>query len=195
MSHYFTDNPKLQENRREISFRFLGIEYSVLSDDGVFSKSHLDPGTEILLKACMNEPIHGKVCDLGCGIGMIGIVLSNHFDVVMHGVDVNPRAVSLANENYKRCNVNGSNIVSDGISGTYDFIVSNPPIRVGKAILYRLFEEAHTSLHVGGAFYFVIRKSHGAKSAQAFCLELFGNCEMISRDRGYHIYKCLRLTT
>ncbi|AMC92615.1 methyltransferase [Erysipelothrix larvae] len=193
MSHYFTDNTNLKQNRREISFRFLGIDYTLLTDDGVFSKDHLDIGTETLLESCMDLDIKGSVCDLGCGIGVIGVVLDRNFEVEMTGVDVNARAVELANINYRKYDVNGTNIVQDGVSGNFDSIITNPPIRVGKKVLYRLFQEAHQALKTNGSLIFVMRKQHGGKSAQAYCATLFGNCTPIYRDRGFIVYQSIKV--
>ncbi len=193
MSHYFTNDKTLKQNRREISFRFLGIDYQLISDDGVFSKSAFDQGTESLLEVVVKEDIKGSVADLGSGIGVIGVILHDHFDVQMTGFDVNQKAVDLANINYRKYHVNGNNILNDGLSGTFDHIISNPPIRVGKTILYRLFEQAHDSLVDKGSFIFVIRKQHGAKSAQERCIELFGNCELLKKNKGYYIYKATKI--
>ncbi|UPU40155.1 methyltransferase [Erysipelothrix sp. Poltava] len=189
MSHYFTDNSNLNKNRRDIPFRFLDISFSVISDDGVFSKDGLDRGTEALLKVCVDQPLKGKVADLGCGIGVVGVILSHFFsDLEMTGVDVNPRSVELANINYEKYNVNGVNKIQDGLDGMYDFVISNPPIRVGKEKMYSLFDNAYDVLNKDGMFIFVIRKSHGAKSAQAKCEVLFGNCELLKKEKGYYIY-------
>ena len=189
MSHYFTDNSQLKKNRREIAFRFLDIEYSLISDDGVFSKEGLDRGTEALLKVYSGLDISGSLADLGCGIGIIGVLVSSMFDVSIDGVDVNSRSVELANENYVRYHVKGINRVQDGLLGHYDHVISNPPIRVGKEKMYSLFDSVHDALNSGGSFVFVIRKSHGAKSAQAKCIELFGNCELLKKDKGYYIFR------
>lgn len=193
MNHYFTDNTNLKQNRREITFRFLDIDYTLWSDDGVFSKDTLDQGTGILLKVISKMQVSGKVCDLGSGIGVVGVILHHLFDVEMHGFDVNPRAVSLANDNYKRYEVRGENVLHDGIVGDFDWVISNPPIRVGKEILYRLFEEAYASLNLGGSFVFVIRKQHGAKSAASKCIELFGNCELLVKSKGYYVYQSIKI--
>lgn len=193
MSHYFSNNTSTIENRREISFRFLDLDYNLVSSDNVFSKDAFDKGTEVLLGAVSKMDVKGHVCDLGCGMGVIGVILHRLFDVKMTGVDVNQRAVTLANENYKRYGVKGENLVSDGVIGSFDMVVSNPPIRVGKMILYRLFEEVHEALKPKGSFVFVIRKSHGALSAQKKCIELFGNCELLTRSKGYHVYQAVKI--
>ena len=193
MSHYFTNDTSLKHNRREISFRFLGLDYTMVSDDGVFSKDALDEGTKTLLEVVSQMGLKGHVGDLGSGIGVVGVILHRIFGVKMSGFDVNQRAIDLANENYKRYKVDGNNFLQDGISGHFDAIISNPPIRVGKEILYRLFDEVYQSLNDEGVFVFVIRKSHGAKSAQAKCKALFGNCELLKKNKGYYIYKSYKI--
>ncbi len=190
MSHYFTDNRELVKNRREITFRFFNYDYIIETDNGVFSKGHVDAGTQSLLKACLKQDLNNsKICDLGCGYGIIGLVLSKEFEnVEVTGFDVNPLAVELANINFAKNSVKGENILNDGIIGTYDWVITNPPIRVGKEKMYSLFDEAYESLHKGGSFMFVIRKQHGAKSAQAKCIELFGNCELLTKEKGFYTY-------
>lgn len=184
----------MASNRKEIPFRFLDIEYRVTSDDGVFSKSGLDIGTESLLKVAIKQNISGTVCDVGSGIGVIGVILSQYFDIHITGVDVNPRAVELSNLNYRKYKVNGTNLLQDGLKEgqKFDFIISNPPIRIGKEKMYRLFDEIYNALEVGGSFMFVIRKSHGAKSAQAKCLEIFESCELLKKDKGFYIYLAVK---
>ena len=193
MSHYFTNDTELKENRREITFRFLGIDYTLETDNGVFSKDGFDKGTEALLEVVCKESISGSVCDLGAGIGVVGIILSSHFNINVTGFEVNKRAVELANLNYKRYGVKGDTYLQDGVTGNYDWIISNPPIRVGKQVLYRLFDETYHALNTKGSFMFVIRKQHGAKSAEAKCKELFGNCELLKKSKGYYIYKAIKI--
>ncbi|CAM3723698.1 class I SAM-dependent methyltransferase [Erysipelothrix urinaevulpis] len=190
MSHYFTDNRELVENRREITFRFFDYEYILETDNGVFSKEHVDLGTQSLLKACLKEDMNGsEICDLGCGYGVVGVVLSKEFkDVTVTGFDINPRAVDLANLNFKKNSGCGENFVHDGIKGKFDWVITNPPIRVGKEKMYSLFDEAYDSLRSGGGFMFVIRKQHGAKSAQKKCIDLFGNCELLTKEKGFYTY-------
>ncbi|QIK56801.1 class I SAM-dependent methyltransferase [Erysipelothrix sp. HDW6A] len=190
MSHYFTDNSNLKTNRKEIPFRFLGYEYVMTSDDGVFSKEGLDRGTEALLKVLVSEELGTNICDVGCGIGVIGVILSQYFESSFAGIDVNPRALELAKINYKRNNVKGDLYLQDGLTKDmkFDTIVTNPPIRVGKEKVYELFDQIYEALEIGGRFYFVMRKSHGAKSAEAKCIESFGNCKLLKKDKGFYIY-------
>lgn len=193
VSHYFTDHSEISKNRREIPFRFLDFEYKVLSDDGVFSKDGLDIGTESLLKVVVKEDLKGKVADLGCGIGVIGVILSRYFDIEITGFDINSRSVDLANINFERYDVKGKNNRADGLVGAFDTVISNPPIRVGKEKLYELFDNVYDHLNTNGTFVFVIRKSHGAASAQKKITSLFGNCTLLKKDKGFYIYKAVRL--
>ncbi|HEY4537590.1 MAG TPA: methyltransferase [Erysipelothrix sp.] len=192
MNHYFSDHQELSKNRRDITFRFLHCDFNFTVDDGVFSNKHVDYGTEALLKVAAKEEIQGSVADLGCGYGVIGVVISRLFNVEVQGFDVNSRSVDLANINFKSNNAKGNNIVQDGISGQFDWVITNPPIRVGKEKMYHLFAEAYEALNAHGTLLFVIRKQHGAKSAQAYIKELFGNCELLKKDKGFYIYKAIK---
>jgi 16S rRNA (guanine1207-N2)-methyltransferase len=196
--HYFTDNRSLKENRKVHSFRFSGHLLHFTTDNGVFSKEGVDYGTQVMLKALLSEPPEGRVLDLGCGYGVIGICVKKQFpscEVVCS--DINPRAAELAELN---CRENGTDctvIISDGFSGItdrFDTVITNPPIRTGKKVIYRMFEDASEHLNCGGTFLAVIRRQQGAESAVKKLTEIFGNCEVIYREKGYWILKCLQLT-
>ena len=71
-------------------------------------------------------------------------------------------------------------------------IVTNPPIRAGKAVIYKMFEEAYDHLEEDGALWVVIRKAQGALSAKAKIESVFGNCEIVHRDKGYFVLKSVK---
>lgn len=196
MEHYFTDNRHLDTNRKEISFRFWCFNYRFLSDNGVFSKGGIDYGTQVFLESLKNEAIHGKVLDLGCGYGVIGIILKHQFEnIQVDMVDVNPRALLLAKENAQlnKCDVNIYESHSfDNISDRYRYIITNPPIRAGKKIIYDMFEKAYDHLEEGGQLWIVIQKKQGAPSAMNKLNEIFGNCETICHKRGYFIIRSIK---
>ena len=196
--HYFTDNRDLPSRKREMKYFFLGTEYAFITDDGVVSKGEVDYGTHTLLKALSEESLTGSVLDLGCGYGVIGVVLKKSFpDITLTAVDVNPRAAELATENAAKNGTPFEVLVSDGFEGiaerTFDTVVTNPPIRAGKKVIYRMFEDAHAHLTEGGRFYAVIRRNQGAESAMNKLAELFGSCDLIDRDRGYWVLKCVKM--
>ena len=198
MAHYFTDNRNLDENRKEHTFRFLDRLYIFTTDNGVFSKTGVDYGSYVLLKAISKEELHGKILDMGCGYGTLGIITKSLFpssEITM--ADINPRAVELTQLNCNLNQVECTVLVSDGyaeINGQYHFIITNPPIRTGKKVIYKMFEDAYCHLLVGGSIYAVIRKQQGAESAKKKFAEIFGNCEVISKDRGYYILQSRKLT-
>ena len=63
-----------------------------------------------------------------------------------------------------------------------------------RQVIYKMFEDAYNYLEVGGSIYAVIRKQQGAESAKKKFAEVFGNCEVISKDRGYYILQSRKLT-
>lgn len=136
---------------------------------------------------------------MGCGYGTIGIVLQKLYpSCSVVSVDVNPRAVELTQINSQQNSTTLTAFVSDGfekIEDKFDYIVTNPPIRAGKAVIYKMFEDAYEHLHVGGSLIAVIRKQQGAQSAVKKFEEIFSNCEVVMRDKGYWILVSKKLTT
>ena len=73
---------------------------------------------------------------------------------------------------------------------TFTDILTNPPIRAGKKVIYEIFEEAYDyCLSTGGCLWVVIRKQQGASSAVNKIKEVFGNCDIIEKEKGYWILK------
>lgn len=193
--HYFSKDPAAKHDERLIRCEARGLFLSFETDAGVFSKAHMDPGSELLIETV--PEICGRVLDLGCGWGAIGVSLAKAFrDASFVLADVNERAVSLAQANITRNGVlNAEAVVSDGlhsVEGAFDAVVMNPPIRAGKQLVYRLFSEAHAALLPGGKLYAVIRKQQGAPSALKFLEGLFMSATVVSRDRGYHVIGCTK---
>ena len=189
--HYYTANPTSGHDERRVSVRTLGLDLAFTTDAGVFSRDGLDRGTEVLLDAL--PPLSGRVLDLGCGWGAVGIALAAKYpeiDVVM--TDVNARAVDLARRNLAANGARATVAQGDGfesVDGQFDAIVTNPPIRAGKAVIYALFAQARERLNPGGALYVVIRKQQGAPSALKYLKETFGRAEIIDRASGFHVIR------
>lgn len=194
MNHYFTDNRQLAQNRKEITFRFSCFNFSFITDNGVFSKEYVDYGSMIFLEALEKEKLGNNLLDVGCGYGTLGVVLKKMnpaSKVTM--VDVNPRALELAainaEKNEVEADIRQSDIYENVSEDNFTDIITNPPIRAGKAVIYKIFEEAYEHLEDGGHLYVVIRKQHGALSAQKKIASVFGNCDIIHKDRGYFVLK------
>ncbi len=196
MTHYFTDNRSLPQNRRNIEFRIWGFRVCLIADNGVFSKTKIDFGSELLLENLDPKAMSGKVLDVGCGYGTIGLSLkvANH-DLQVDMIDVNDRALELVVDGAKlngvEVNAYKSNMY-ENVSDTYDYVITNPPIRAGKAIVHGIFEGAYPHLHDGGCLYVVIRKQQGAESAISKIKEIFGNCDIIDKNKGYFILKACK---
>ena len=189
--HYYTENPTSAHDERRIAVRALGNELTFFTDAGVFSRDGLDRGTEVLLNAL--PPLSGRVLDLGCGWGAVGVALGARWpelDIVM--TDINSRAVELARRNLAENGVTATVIRGDGfaaVEGCFDAIVTNPPIRAGKEVVYGLFARAKDHLKPGGALYVVIRKQQGAPSALKYLKETYALAETVDRGSGFHVLR------
>lgn len=192
MSHYFINDENMAKNRRDISFRFLGCSFQLISDDGVFSKDTLDYGTRVLMERVLKYPLGKRVLDLGCGYGPVGIFVKTFQpDCEVTMLDINERAVELAKQNVERYHfdnrVDCSDLYAAVVNEKFDEIITNPPIRAGKAVIYEIFRQAYDHLNEKGRLWVVIRKNHGAKSAIKEIETVFGNCKVIDKEKGYFI--------
>ena len=190
MGHYFINDENLRSDIKKINININNIQFVFSTDNGVFSKNEIDYGTELLIKTVLNEDINGDVLDLGCGYGPIGITINKIKNVSMDMVDLNERAVLLTNLNIieNKCS-NIQVFTSDGYSNIkkkYNYIISNPPIRVGKTKLYRLINDSFEHLFKDGIIYLVIRKEQGAKSFIKDFSTLF-KINILKKSKGYYI--------
>jgi len=213
-SHYYTRRPQTESRRETVTYelkrtgnttseataedtRNNANDCTILTfvtDSGVFSKNRVDFGTDLLIRSL--PPLHGKVLDLGCGYGAAGISLALlNPGAEVWFADINERAVELCRENYTRLAAgNSARIVcSDGFEALngvlFDIIITNPPVRAGKANLFRLYRGAYEHLAEGGAFYAVIQKKQGMESSANELARLFGNCSDIARKSGYRVLR------
>ncbi len=190
--HYFTASPQSAHEERHFEFEFAGRVLRFRTDAGVFSKQHVDPGSALLCRSLPRD-LSGDVLDLGCGWGAMTVMALARFpglSVTM--ADVNARALALAGENLRLNGMQARALLSDGfaeIAGAFDAVITNPPIRAGKRVVYGFFEGAAAHLRPGGALYAVVRKQQGAPSALAFLKETYRKAEAIEKDGGYWILR------
>lgn len=194
MGHYFINDENLKSDIKEYKIKIEDILFNFKTDNGVFSKGELDFGTKVLIDTVLKEEILGNVLDLGCGYGVIGIVLNKIKNVYVDLIDINKRAIHLTKLNIKDNNcININCFESDGylnINKKYNVIVTNPPIRVGKEKLYSLIIDAKEHLLDNGKIYLVIRKEQGAKSF-INDMEKYYNITILEKKKGFFVI-CLK---
>ncbi|MBQ9319060.1 MAG: class I SAM-dependent methyltransferase, partial [Bacilli bacterium] len=167
-----------------------GILFTFVTDNNVFSKRGVDFGTRTLLESI--KDINGEVLDFGCGYGPIGIYLKKKFHVNIDMIDINERAVNLAKKNAK---INDADVmvfesdIYNNVIKKYDYIVTNPPIRVGKQVLYKILIGAKEYLKENGHLLFVINKDQGAKSTMRDLQEYY-NVKLVVKNKGFYVIDC-----
>lgn len=190
MSQYFDNDNNIKHNRKILEFYFNDKKYNVYSDNGVFSKDKFDYGTRLLLDSIDISKLSGNVLDLGCGIGVVGIILGTiNKNINIDMVDINERALSLVRDNLTlnkvKANVFSSDVYSN-IDKKYDYIITNPPIRAGKEVVRKFLLGGFDYLNDNGILYFVMRKDHGVKSMIKE-LENKYNVTIVNKDKGFYI--------
>lgn len=198
MGYYFDQSPSVESNIKEIKFSLYGQEYVYYTDNGVFSKSRIDEGSYIFLKVLLPLHLDGRILDLGCGYGPIGLTIAqNSKQARVDLADINSRALALASKSGERLNLSNrvtflQSDIYEKIEGPYDSIVVNPPIRAGKIVTYQMYQESKQYLIDGGSLYVVIRKKQGAESALKYIETIFENVSVLHKEKGYWIIKATK---
>lgn len=192
--HYYTAQPESKHKPGLVTYSYRGHQLRFTTDSGVFSRTEIDKGTDVLLNA-LPETVAGDVLDMGCGYGVIGVSVGACWkDTRITMADVNERACGLSRDNAQKNGVSAKVIISDGyekvLGSTYDLILQNPPIRAGKAVIYKMFADAATCLNPGGELWLVIRKQQGAPSALTYLRTLYAVAEVVEKEAGYWIICC-----
>ena len=195
MSQYFDNDKNIKSERKIIKFNFDNKVFSIYSDNGVFSKYRFDYGTRVLLNSVDIDKLSGNVLDLGCGLGVVGIILGTfNKGINIDMVDINERAIDLAKNNLVLNNVKANVFVSDiysNIDNKYDFIITNPPIRAGKNVIRGFLLGSYDYLKDDGILYFVMRKDHGVKSMIKELSVKF-NTSIVNKDKGFYVVLCTK---
>lgn len=200
--HYFVETKPSENDFFVFSDKFEGKTYTFKSSKNVFSKNEIDQGSAALLRGILKNTtsLSGRVLDFGCGTGVLGIVLKNHYPQTHWTlIDINGNAVQLAKENvllngfsYRYFNIVKSDLLKSLPGEVFDHVVTNPPIRAGKNVLLGVVKSSYEALEKGGTLTLVIRKSHGAESLKTFITQLFGNCEVIYREKGHYVLHAVK---
>lgn len=190
--HYFSKAPESTHRPGECQTVYEGHTLTFETDAGVFSRDGIDKGTALLLHAL--PPLSGDVLDMGCGWGAVGISVAKAYPAIrVTMVDINSRAVELSRKNAQRNTVSVKVLESDGFAALgeekFSCILTNPPIRAGKQVIYDLFAKSAGHLLPGGSLYLVIRKQQGAPSALAYLNTIFLKAQVVERGGGFWVIK------
>ncbi|RSI28080.1 Ribosomal RNA small subunit methyltransferase C [Streptococcus sanguinis] len=188
---YFAENPDAKHDIHELNVELLGQRLTFLTDAGVFSKKMIDYGSRVLLSV-LDFEAGEQVLDVGCGYGPLGLTLAKAQGVTATMVDINQRALDLAQKNAERNQISADifqSNVYEKVSGIFDHIISNPPIRAGKQVVHEVISGSYEHLTEGGDLTLVIQKKQGAPSAKSKMEAVFSNCEIVKKDKGYYILR------
>lgn len=191
MNHYFTNNDNLKSELRTLKYNYEDYSFTFYSDNGVFSKNKIDFGTKLLLETFLENKNdkNQKILDVGCGYGILGIVISKVNDSFSTLIDVNKRCLHLSKRNVELNKSNCEVILSDcyeNINDNFDVVITNPPIRTGKENVSKILLNA--PINKDGELWTVIRKDQGAKSFVKI-MEKKYDVEIVKKYKGFYIIK------
>jgi 16S rRNA (guanine1207-N2)-methyltransferase len=193
--HYFSADPAVPFKRVPVRATVWGHELTMDTGSGVFAQGRIDVGTAVLFRETQPPP-SGEILDLGCGYGAIGLALAvSSLGVRVTGVDVNERAVLLANENAASLGVTDrfTAYVADQVPpASYDEIWSNPPIRIGKEALHALLLRWLPMLRPEGRAVLVVGKNLGADSLQRWLGEQGFPTTRLASAKGFRVLESRR---
>ena len=189
--HYFSEKQTSRLRISELSVNLRGNSFKICTGSGVFSKTRVDPGSELLIETAQVEK-GWRLLDLGCGYGIVGIALKLSCPSI-HVVfsDINERALSLTRKNLDINGVEGDVRKSDAYSNIperFDTILLNPPQTAGKKLCYMMIEKAKDHLMEGGLLQIVARHKKGGESLSKKMEEVFRNLDVKAKKSGYRVY-------
>ena len=189
MAHYFEFDKDLKSEEKEKTVIIKDEKFKFITDNGVFSKKGLDFGTRTLLETIDINKIKGDVLDFGCGYGPIGIFIKKTCNANVTMLDINKRSIELAKKNALLNKANVKIIESnlyENVNESFDYIISNPPIRVGKKILYQILFDAKKHLNKNGQLWIVVNKNQGAKSLVEDLSKEY-KVEVVNKNKGFYV--------
>ena len=191
MEHYYSEHQKSLLNAKQVRLKISGAEFEFCTASGVFSKKKIDKGTLVLAEN-MTLDKNSSILDIGCGIGVLGVVAAKLFNANVIMSDINKRAVMIARINIILNNVKSKiyhgNLYEPVENYEFDVILSNPPQTAGKDICFQLIEQSKNYLKNNGTLQLVARHNKGGKTLSKKMKECFGNVKVIVKKSGYWVY-------
>lgn len=196
--HYYSKTQSdLESKPSQYTFNYKNNTFVFHTDAGVFSKDYIDYGSFVMLNTFEPNDIDLPILDMGAGYGPIGIVVSRLYDKDVVMCEINERAYELNLKNISQNNAHRAKVYHSDLyeaiqNVKFSSIITNPPIRAGKSVVYAIYDGAYEQLAPNGELWVVIQKKQGAPSSKDHLTELFGNCEIVKKDRGYYILKSIK---
>ena len=194
-THYYSkDVNGVKSEPKTFEFYFKNKKFIFDTDNGVFSKDFVDFGSHVMLENFKPNDLLYPILDMGAGYGVLGIILGTTYNKEVYLSEINERAYNLIIKNIKNNNCSNMHPLNGNLYETvedkiFSSIITNPPIRAGKSVVFSIYEGAYNHLCDGGELWVVIQKKQGEESSKKKIEELFGNCEIVKRDKGYYILK------
>jgi len=191
---YFTASPGAASRPGSVPLTVDGTAFDLTTDRGVFSGERIDPGTRVLLDVLphLDGLPDGALVDVGCGYGPIALTLAaRHPDRQVVAVDVNERARELCASNARLARLTLDVWAPDDVPDDLPVaaVVSNPPIRVGKAVLHELLTSWLHRLVDGGEAWLVVQRHLGAESLADWLGEQGWAVERVKAKKGYRVLR------
>lgn len=197
MGHYFENEQDGEITTYTYNYTYHGQNLSFVSYTGVFSKQGIDFGSNLLLNTLPSFS-NEKVLDLGCGMGVVGCCLAKAnptANVVMS--DVKKLGVLAANQNIVLNKITNAKAIESfsfaNIKELFHSIITNPPIRAGKKVVYQMLSDSFDHLYPGGKLFVVVQKKQGAPSMAKFLENMFGNIDIVNKKNGYFVFMCKKV--